>query len=53
MDSSERRCVSTDPNDSRVCFLASNNEKFTFDFVASEQTAQVEIFEQVGRTIID
>ena len=35
-----------------ACQLASN-EKFTFDFVAGEDISQCEIFEQVGRSIID
>lgn len=54
MDSSERRCVTTTESNPRVCFLANGqNEQFTFDYVAGETTAQVDIFENVGRTIID
>ena len=49
---SERRCVATSPSAPRVCTLSSG-EQFTFDYVASEQTAQVEIFEEVGKRIID
>ena len=49
---SDRRCVTTSQENPRVCHIA-NNDKFTFDYVASEETAQVEIFQQVGKRIID
>lgn len=43
-----------DPENPRVISLASSKEeKFTFDFVAREETTQQEIFEQVGRHVID
>ena len=48
--STEKRCVSSINN--RTCQLASN-EQFTFDYIASETTAQASIFEEVGRHIID
>jgi len=31
----------------------SSKDNFTFDYVVSEETPQVEIFEKVGRQIID
>ena len=49
---SDRRCITSSLENPRVCQLVTN-EQFTFDYVAGEQTAQVEIFEQVGRRIID
>jgi DNA replication protein DnaC len=33
--------------------LDSLPETFTFDYIASEETAQQEIFEEVGRSIIE
>ena len=50
----ERRCVTSNDNDPRVVNLASeSDQKFTFDYVAGERTPQSDIFEQVGRRIVD
>ena len=48
----DRRCVTSSEENPRVCQVV-NNEQFTFDYVAGEQTAQVDIFQEVGRRIID
>ena len=41
-----------DQNNPRKCSLSSGDQ-FTFDYIAHEQTVQVEIFEEVGKRIID
>jgi hypothetical protein len=49
-----RRCIA-DIQDSKQISLANNKamEAYTFDYVASEEVSQDEIFQSVGKPIVD
>ena len=46
-----RRCITSASAVSKTIQLATQ-ENFTFDYVAGEETPQVEVFEAVGKAIV-
>lgn len=47
-----RRCIK-DVSNKKTLTLETMPEAFTFDYIACEETPQSEIFQDVGRSIID
>jgi type II secretory ATPase GspE/PulE/Tfp pilus assembly ATPase PilB-like protein len=47
-----RRCIK-DVSNKKTLTLETMPEVFTFDYIACEETTQSEIFQEIGRSIID
>ena len=47
-----RRCI-TDASNAEKTIRLATQENFTFDYVAGEETSQVDVFEAVGKSIIN
>ena len=52
LDQTTKRCVQLEHGKEKMVKLATQ-ESFTFDYVAHEETSQCDIFNSVGKTIID